>query len=645
MKLETDLWLEGAYYIDRNRAGELRVVGPGNHLYYGGTGLGRTELQVGQASLSPEGELILQLQLNLSQGFLPDPAMGHIRRVREQTHRDHHPDLSFDAAEQAHPGELQPNQITVDTNTRSTRITYLRRYGSHYYGTVIELPTVSLHRDKHRRGFGIDHTGACPAVLTTIADAPPEAFHGPLLEPLNYSLDKITADTRRYATQLLDRTAAEIDHLVRHGKTSGFEYGTVFPRDWMETADLLGPDLTPAGRLYMYARSLTHVNDTGAGWHEDIVGEYKYERNQELAHLRQNFDDLISRDHPGSSGFRRLLSQLDELFIRRHMIDIEPRYLLGLRHIPPSQFDTDSLSRLRYLARFVVHRATTHDLIVFNKRALPFRRTRGDDYYVKGNWRDSDLAFKQIHPVIAPFDVNVVFYPAALRIILEHHELLGIDRATAAGLVAKWDRVREWFRFTNDDGIPAFALALYNVRRQDDQLKYEVMRVNHLDEASDQFYGEPSEADTRSFATRLLEPRYFYTASGPILVGHGEGYDHSYYHGEVIWAKQAAYAVAGLQHSLIRGHREHWSDSTLDLIQSALITTAQTCLRAFQTLGAIPEVHYDDHGRPRLYTDQPAPEGVMNKIQLWSAAGARRILRSYVTTNSSNPVLGSRLRT
>jgi hypothetical protein len=338
------------------------------------------------------------------------------------------------------------------------------------------------------------------------------------------------------------------------------------------------------------------------------------------------------------------LSELDELFIRRHMIDIEPRYLLGLRHIPPAQFDADSLVRLRRLAHFVMHRAATHDLIVFNKRALPFRRTRGDEYYVKGNWRDSDLAFKQIHPVIAPFDVNAVFYPAALRIILQHHTVLGVDRTAAADLVTKWDRVRDWFRFTNADGLPAFALALYNVRHEAGELKYEVMRVNHLDEASDQFYGQPSEADARSFATRLLEPRYFYTPSGPILVGHNEGYDHSYYHGEVIWAKQAAYAVAGLEHALDRGRHDGWAADTLDLIQSALTTTAHTCLDAFQTLGAIPEVHYDDHGRPRLYTDQPAPEGVMNKIQLWSAAGARRILRAYVMTSSSKPVLESRSR-
>ncbi len=37
-------------------------------------------------------------------------------------------------------------------------------------------------------------------------------------------------------------------------------------------------------------------------------------------------------------------------------------------------------------------------------------------------------------------------------------------------------------------------------------------------------YGYPSRADCVSFAKRLLDPKYFYSESGPILVGRNQGY-------------------------------------------------------------------------------------------------------------------------
>jgi hypothetical protein len=134
-----------------------------------------------------------------------------------------------------------------------------------------------------------------------------------------------------------------------------------------------------------------------------------------------------------------------------------------------------------------------------------------------------------------------------------------------------------------------------------------MLAVNHLDETADLFYGQPSEDEVASFATRLLSPNYFYTASGPILVGRGHGYDHTQYHGEVIWAKQAAYAVAGLERSLEHGTKAGWSQPTLQLIRSGIQSTAEASLTAFRELDAIPELHYDDHGHARLYADQPNP--------------------------------------
>jgi hypothetical protein len=628
MQLENNLWLVGGYYVDRDHAGQVRIVGSQNHLYYGSTGLYNDDIAI-QNVQEVRGEIQVTLQLQPRHGFIPDPAMGHIRRVRSYIQAVNRADRTFEEVERDHPGELRPAEISSETTDNGTVVHYLRRYGPHYYGVRLTWPDGSkLYRDEERHGFRIEAEGPIEVVLTTTTDVPAQPYAGHILKPPHYDVSLIEPKWQTYADRLLKRTTAEIEHLVRYGKTSGFDYGTLFPRDWMESADLLAEDLTPSALRYMYTESLRHVSDNGAGWHEDIVGEFKYERQQEINHLARSFDDFISPEHPLSPQFRQLLGHLDELFITRHMIDIEPRYLLGLRLIPPDQFDGEDLGRLRQVARFVTTKAEAVGLITFNKLALPFRRQRGDEYYSAGNWRDSELAFKQIDPIIAPFDVNAVFYPQALRLISRHHKILGADPKQLERLIVKWDAVRERYRFTNKDGTTAFALALYG---GGPDTPSQTMRINHLDEASDLFYGQPTEADVASFARRILSPDYFYTPSGPLLVGRHQGYDHSQYHGEVIWAKQAAFAAAGLERSIERAHREHWTDETQRLLHDALRATVETSLQAFHDLDATPELHYDDHGRARLYVDQPAPEGVMNMVQLWSAAGARRILRSLLS--------------
>jgi hypothetical protein len=68
---------------------------------------------------------------------------------------------------------------------------------------------------------------------------------------------------------------------------------------------------------------------------------------------------------------------------------------------------------------------------------------------------------------------------------------------------------------------------------------------------------------------------------------------------------------------------------TRDLLREAVLKTAEANLRAIVALGEVPELHYDQAGVAHLYNDQPEAEGPMNTVQLWSAIGIRRILRTY----------------
>ncbi|HEY6737045.1 MAG TPA: hypothetical protein VI322_05000 [Candidatus Saccharimonadia bacterium] len=623
MRIHDQIWLEGAFYVDFDMNDELRIVGPGNHLVYGSTGLTAAGLHVLDVApdVAPDGaEIALKLRLDVPDNFLPDPTMGHIRRIRLYTQIFGQVEPTYASLAQNHPGELAPNEVTTEVpDGRGPVVTYLRRYGEHYYGTRWYWPAgVQLARDNARRGFTVSGArGPVELRLVTTTDVHPPQFIGRLWHN--------PAAIDRATEPLLRRATAEIEHLVTNYKTSGFDYGTVFPRDWIETADLLAPQLSPAALRFMYTESLRHVSDDGAGWHEDIIGEYRYEREQEVAGLRSNLGDLVGQGSAHREQFDSVLRQLDELFVTRQMIDIEPHYVLGLRLVEPTDFSNDALVHLRQVGRYLVNMADSHRLITFKQLAAPFRRQRGDEYYDAGNWRDSTLAFQKIDSVIAPFDVNVVLYPQALRVLRRHYKLLGLKPDQLDHLITKWDGVREHFRFTNADGLPAYALALYGVRDNVTGLHFKRLKVNHLDEAFDLFYGEPSQADVVSFAHRLLSPDYFRTNSGPTLVGHHDGYDHSQYHGDVIWAKQAAFAAEGLARQIARGQAAGWTADTLELLASARHDVADTSWRAFRVMHAIPELHYDDDGRARLYIDQPAPEGQMNTVQLWSAAGAWRL--------------------
>src|SRR5207245_1234688 len=109
-----------------------------------------------------------------------------------------------------------------------------------------------------------------------------------------------------------------------------------------------------------------------------------------------------------------------EMYIIRNMVDIEPRYLFALDSLPHSVFSQQDLDRAKRVARFIVLQAGSNQLITFKKIPRLMRRHKYDEYYNAGNWRDSESAFQRVHQVIAPYDVNVVFYPRALALIAKH---------------------------------------------------------------------------------------------------------------------------------------------------------------------------------------------------------------------------------
>ncbi len=614
-KRQPSHWIAGAYYIEWDQLDQLRIAGPDNHLYFGSIGLTPATTKIVSVATKNDN-LVLDMEVPGPSFLLADPAIGHIRKMRALTEPEQGTRLTFAQVAIDHPGALAPNYTMVDDGV----ITYRRNYDGNHYGVVIETPKGAVvTRDDGAGGFRIhskvDRLRLRITTTTGYAQARPEKIY--------------TKPIFERGSNQKDETALEITHLIRHNKTSGIDYGTVFPRDWMEAADLGAGDLNNDTIAYMYHKAIEHTDGAGEGWHENIVGEYAAERRDEIRDLAAALDELIPDAYPVKFSARRYVQAMEDTFIVRNMIDIEPRYVMGLITLPPVEWSEQDLDRLRRVAGYIADQAERNELITFKKLPSSLRRHKQDEYYGAGNWRDSQLAYQVVSPVIAPYDVNVVFYPRALEIMGRYAETLGLDEARMQRLNEKWRDVRSKYRFINNDGSAAYALALYDVEHNDEGIAtYKTLRVNHTDEAYELFYGQPDEEEVVSFARRLLDPAYFYTASGPIVVGHGEGYDTTYYHGEVIWTKQTAFIVAGLYRQLERSDAS-WGDATHDLLRKAALVTAKANLDAVERLGVVPELHYDRDGKPHLYNDQPQAEGPMNTVQLWSAVGIRRIKRVY----------------
>jgi len=603
-QLEEDLWIEGGYYIDFDELEQLRIIGPNNELYMGLIDIPRHKINLHdvrseKASATVYGEFTAP-SINLYQ-----PSMDDMRTIRDLTAHPSGKHLTFLELRRTNPTESVPMFVKRIQKGSKTRLLFQRNYGQSWYRTVWEFDkNISVHSINRpykgyklfaKKGKKIPFT--IYAETNDFAEAPCSCRMLPV-DTLDWS---VFGDRAGKVEKFWYRTQFEIDHLVSWRKTSGDRFGTIFPRDWMETILLGEGDLQQETIDQMLRECLAHVDGKGQGWHEDVVGEYKYEH------------ELAGKD-----------------IYDRKMIDIEPLFLLCLPYTSPAFWqDTKSIAKLKRVAKYIMSKAHLHSAITFKKHS-PHYQTATNEYHLVGDWRDSSWGYKQIHDIIAPFSVNVSHYPLSLHIIQQYAKRLGIQKSRIDALVKKWDQTKKYFRFELNKDQECYALALYDVHKKR-TLSYKKMKVCHLDESYLYALGEGSENELKHFCQLLLSPKGFYTPSGPIIIAreNSYGYTTAEYHGLVIWTKQAAFAVKALAKHRVLALKYGWKKKTRDLIDEALEKTCATILRAFVTLDAVPELHYDVDGTPHFFTDQTSAIGNMSKVQLWSAIGYRRIIRAY----------------
>lgn len=579
------------YYFDIDTDNQLRISGPENHLFLGVTFPKECEVRVREYGLAKDN-LWIKIQLSQSDVMLHQPIVTDIRTLRNYTEQVY-PRPTYAQLLEKNVAELTPKSIrsvTVEGEEGVEFSTFFmnevaqkKNYGTQWFpgeNTRLELngPDICIRGEE-----------SCELRIETRTNIRikdklrKKIFNSSYLLPRELFSEKLLA--------IYDQSQEFIEHLVRSKKTSSFEYGTIFPRDWIESADLGAGDLTQETVDYMYGQSMQHISETGEAWHEDAVGEYKTKLADSTYH------------------------------IDRKMIDIEPRYILGMRSVSKTFLTRRATQeKLKLVASYILANATNQELISFKKI------NDNDQYNLVGNWRDSLRAYPAQKSPLSPYDVNCVFYPQALRTIREFYLFFEVeDLVRLNTLIDRWDLQKQKFRLYHSQSLIGYSLALHGKR-------HVPLPIAHLDESYDLFYGTPSLEEIVSFAQKVMDPDFFYTPVGPLLVDvDDEHFTTREYHGKVIWPKQAAFVVAGLAKQFRRGLKEGWPWPVIEQIKAAVMMTSESCFVAWEQLGCVPELYYYDEKqkRARFYIDQENIEGQMSLIQLWSSVGCRRIMQEY----------------
>lgn len=599
-QIEKNLWIADGYYIDFDELGQFRIIGPNNHLYCGLVDIPPHKIEIKEIkNINNHLEIrgyFLSKKINLYY-----PVMDDIRTLRDLLKETQ----TFLQLRYRHLGRAFPRTIKKNLKGKEVIISFKRNYGDNYYQTKFVFPKKVKVRKISSPLLGFELATKREKKIPFKIESKTSEIHYTSFknfflssaEDFNY---EIFGRYKKNINRIIKTTEIELEHLISWNKTSGDRFGTVFPRDWMESAVLGIHDLRPEVISYMYKKSLSNVNEKGEGWHEDVVGEYKYEHQ------------IAGKD-----------------IFDRKMIDTEPNYIIGLNYLPETFLaDEENRGKIKRVAKYVLKEAEKNDFIIFAKKPKELRENNEDEYFPVGNWRDSEWAFKKIHPIIAPFDVNCVFYPAALLTIQNFQKKLGLENQSKKidELIKKWKDKKEKYKFLNKDGKIAYSLALYDIKSAN---SFKKMKVNNLDEAYLYSYLDGTKEEIKSFCERLLLREYFHTSSGPTIIAKNNqyGYTTQDYHGLVIWTKQTAFCILGLSRHLKRALTEDWPGDLQKLIKKTLLKICEDTIRTFVKLNAIPEVHFDDKREPKFFNAQPEPFYSTSKVQLWSAIGARRIIR------------------
>ena len=597
MKSNSQIIIDG-FYIDLDSQGQFRIIGPNNHLFFGLTKEDSKQFVIEDVAVVKTGNISILFTSNVKSMKISQPLQCDIRTFRANNGVEEGKLKSFE--DMRRDKSLLPQKITIKKRKNKTEINFRREYGKYFYECIILVDeTVIVKKLANEIYIQFQNNLAFNIEVKTNDIRRKKILNS--LHPVDYKLPSELKNIQTGLSSLHSQSLLELEHMLSWGKTSGDRFGTVFPRDWMESADLGRDFLTQEQFESMYERAMEHVNAQGEGWHEDIIGELEY-------HCRKQNKQIINRD----------------------MIDIEPHYILGVPYFS-KKFIKKHKHKLEAIASLILRKASKNKYITFKKLSKKILKGRPEielsylkskSYLPRGNWRDIPSSYGSVDEIIAPFDVNAVFYPEALKIIQDYN--LHSDTVKLKSLILKWKDKRNDYLYKTDESYESFGIARFSE-------EFKLLKLNHLDESYLFFYSEATENQAVSFAERLLDSTYFYTPSGPIITEKNNtiGLGTKDYHGTVIWPKTTGFALLGLVKHLSIAKENEWKKESIRTLEKTLKIVMKDVLSAYTELHAVPELYFDNKGKPVQFSTQLKTTEESSGVQLWSAMSYIALLNVF----------------
>ncbi|NOQ68150.1 hypothetical protein GQ568_01785, partial [Patescibacteria group bacterium] len=175
------------------------------------------------------------------------PAMDDVRTVREEIGAE-----TFLQIRERIYDRLVPHFARKAKKDGKTMLKFKRMYGKKYYQTIFEF-NGGVEAKKIKKPFAGFELSAKAKKISFTIKASTNDINCNKIKKISL-IDKKDFDFQIFGKKkdliekIWTQTEIEIKHLLEWEKTSGDRFGTIFPRDWMEAADIGYHDLTPEAR-------------------------------------------------------------------------------------------------------------------------------------------------------------------------------------------------------------------------------------------------------------------------------------------------------------------------------------------------------------------------------------------------------------
>lgn len=374
-------------------------------------------------------------------------------------------------------------------------------------------------------------------------------------------------------------------------------------RQWLEGLAILEELLTPKAKLWIFSEALLALSNILNYSNREID---KSPATHPYIHCKQSDESSFHNIEKLQQRILLLGKVADTTFARSGILDLVPRLIIASGFVNHHQLSGEQVRLLRVLANSFLDSAQSQKIISFANAPRLFRSLGPS--YPSPTWRDSGDGFANAKGVIAPYEVNAVWYPSALRALGAHPEVFAVDPKKVAALLLRWQKLPDKFQYEDAEKSQCFSLAL--IGKNSDQLK-----INTLDEGYGLLFGKIDQDDAFHFAQRLSNPKYFYSSAGPILTSaNDERFTQEQKYGKLIWTKQVAIALKGIQKHLEL--KPHLAPSQARELRDTINRASTNTLSALTKIGRLTESH----------TTNAEPRNEGYETGLWTSAAVLYLL-------------------